>query len=185
MTKKIVFPEYTVYDNFILNVNEILNLVKNKYNNLFLSRSIKESYTPTKENPNGGDALNITSNYTDLYHSIFKTIDKDLITHYPNEITLYRYNIGSFLPKHSDKLLSDDTITDLVFLQSTKNHFKVYTSQYPNGYLIDEIPGRRVIIPENLSHEITPIEKDEEIRYTLKMTWYNNQYNKYNLWSKR
>ena len=128
MIKKLTFKDITIYDNYISNTDEILNLLELKYNKFFLSRSIKESFTSKNDNPNGGDILDVTNIYQDLYNAIFKTISKELVPNFPDEIIIYRYKHGNFLKKHSDELLFDGMVSDLIFLKSSKNHLKVYTT---------------------------------------------------------
>jgi hypothetical protein len=163
------FEEVSICDNFILNTHEILNLINTEYYSYFLSRKIKESFSQ-EQDLNGGDMLIVQKHYS-LYDTIFKTIDKKNVEYYPENVTIYRYQHGNFLPRHRDELLNNKILKDLTFLQTSRNHFKIFTPQFPNGHFIDEIPGRRIILPADLEHEVTKIEIDESIRYTLVMSW--------------
>lgn len=174
MLTKSFFRDVEIYDNYILNTDEIIQLLEKDYNRFFLSRKQKESFSD-KDDLNGGDVFSVERHHN-IYKIIFKTIDKNLIRFYPDEVIIYRYKYGSFLPRHQDPLFTDKMLTDLTFLQSGKNHLKIYTEQFPDGYFIDENPGRRIIVPGDLEHEITKIEKDEITRYTLVMTWYSDYF---------
>ena len=182
MTKIVHFRDIVIYENYITNVNEIIDLLETKYSNRFLDRSLKEA-TSAEEDINGGDIL-IVESHTDLYKTIFKTIEKQIVEYYPDEVDIYRYQYGNYLPPHQDATVTPKMVTDLTFLQSEKNHFKIYTEEHRNGYFIDENPGRRVIIAPDMKHEITPMEKNETTRYTLVMTWYNDKPTK-PWWKKR
>jgi PIN domain nuclease of toxin-antitoxin system len=181
---KINFKNLEVYENYISNCNLIVDLLENKYKTFFIDRQSREKFFSVEDNTQGGDVLPVTKSYTDLYKMIFETISKEITPNYPDYITIYRYYPGSFLKRHKDPLVHKQAITDLIFLQAARNHFKIYTDDYPNGRLIEEIPGRRVIVAEDLEHEITLIEKDELTRYTMTMSWITSRPN-ITWWSQR
>jgi hypothetical protein len=179
------FKNLEIYDNYITNISAIIDLLETKYKNSFMSREMKEKYFSLEKNPNGGDVLLVSETNRDLFNAIFETIDKKITPNYPDLITIYRYYPGSFLQKHRDTALDyQNMITDLTFLQSSSNHLKIYTNEHKNGYLVQENPGRRIIMPEDLEHEITTIEDNEITRYTMTMTWLNSRPN-ISWWSER
>ena len=180
--KIINYRDISIYDDYITNIDEILNLIESKYSDRFLDRKMKES-TSAAEDINGGDIL-IVGMETSLYKTIFKTIDRTVTPTYPDEVDIYRYNYGNYLPRHKDAAVTSSMMTDLIFLKSETNHFKIYTEEYPQGHFVAEIPGRRIIIAPDLEHEITPMNLNESTRYTLVMTWYNDK-DSNSLWKKR
>ncbi len=182
---KTIFKNLEIYDNYISNTNLIVDLLETKYKDFFMSREMKEKFFSLENNTDGGDVLLVSESNKDLYDAIFKTINKEITPNYPDLITIYRYYPGNFLKKHKDQtFVHDHMITDLIFLQSSKNHLKIFTNEYQNGYLVQENPGRRLIMPEDLEHEITIIGDDEITRYTMTMTWLNSRPN-ISWWSQR
>ena len=88
--KIINYRDISIYDDYITNIDEILNLIEYKYSDRFLDRKTKES-TSSEEDINGGDIL-IVGRETTLYQTIFKTIDRTVTQTYPDEVDIYRYN---------------------------------------------------------------------------------------------
>lgn len=181
---KLKFRDLEVYDNYITNCDAIVDLLENKYKTYFIDRQFKEQFFSVEDNTGGGDVLIVTKAYEDLFKTIFQTISKEITPNYPDEITIYRYYPGAFLKKHKDFKINDFMINDLIFLQSSQNHLKFYTKESPNGFFIEELPGRRIILSDELEHEITQINDDEKTRYTMTMAWMSSKPN-ISWWSKR
>ena len=80
-----------------------------------------------------------------------------------------KYEPGDFLKRHRDSV-GGYWKFKLIFLKSTKPHFKWY-DENNQGHFVEEKPGMLLKMPVNLEHEVTEIEQDEEPKYSLALSW--------------
>ena len=83
---------------------------------------------------------------------------------------LNKYEAGDFLPKHKDTWAGYYKFK-LVFLQADRPHFKYY-DENNNAHLVDEKPGALMDMHISTPHEVTPIGKDEQPKYSLALCWF-------------
>lgn len=156
-------------ENYITNVDEILNLIYQEDCN-FVSRKSGQEF----------EFKNIygESNMHSLFHfkmspalqeAIFKTIPKNDMVIPPSSYTINKYLPGAYLPKHRDSAGAYWKF-HLIFLTCDKPHLKVYEE---NGteWLIEEKPGALAEMPIDILHEVTEIGQDEKPKYSLVMAW--------------
>lgn len=158
-------------ENFITNVDEILELVeKNEAN--FSSRSPGDKFEFTNERygPSKLKTLFHFKMSEDLKEAIFKTIRKDYIEIMPDIFCINKYEPGSWLTRHTDSCGTYWKF-DLIFLRTDKPHLKVYGKDFPEGKLIEEKPGSRFIMPISMEHEVTEIGPDEKPKISLVLAW--------------
>lgn len=160
-----------ILDNYVSNVDQILEEVYNHPPQAFKSRS-KESQL-YKFNTICGRGASMS---TMMYHSFSKRLRELCIETVdfgrfpkPTEIAINRYSPGSYLGKHRDGAGLYWKF-QLVFLKSTKSHFTWYDED-DNPHLVEEIPGRGVEMPLHIVHESTEIGPDEEDKYSMVFVW--------------
>lgn len=160
-----------IIDNYITNVDEILEEVYKHPDSAFKNRADKSS--PYKFNTTDGKGALM---YTMMYGSFsdklkelcVKTVDfKNFFL--PTEIAINKYPPGSFLGKHKDGT-GKYWRFQLIFLKSTRSHFTWYDEE-DKPHLVDEIPGRGIEMPLHIKHESTVIDLDEETKYSMVFVW--------------
>ena len=158
-------------ENYITNVDEILELAE-KYHDRFSDRSVGAIHE--FKNDRYGPSCLFTLLYDhmpqDLKEAIFKTIDKKHLEIPPDTCVINRYEPGGWLARHKDHA-GGYWKFQLIFLRTDKPHLKVYSKKYPDGKLIEEIPGSLFHMPLSLEHEVTEIGAEERPKYSLVLTW--------------
>lgn len=158
-------------DNYVTNVDEILEEVYKHPARAFKSRSSESEFY--KFDTICGKGANM---YTMMYHSFspqlqelcVKTVDFGRFPK-PTEVAINRYLPGSYLGKHRDGA-GRYWKFQLVFLKSTRSHFTWYDKE-GNANLVEEIPGRGLEMPLHIIHESTEILPDEEDKYSMVFVW--------------
>lgn len=165
-----MFLDSYIYDNFITNPGEIVKeLQKPEIDCLFKDRNYGafKFYTYDETGAKMFTLMppDVPPYLRDLALSTAKLNRKQP----PDSIAFNKYLPGGFLGKHRD---STGRYWDfnLIFLQSTKSHFVVYDNE-DKPHLIDEVPGRCVDMPLHIIHESTPLDLDEDIKYSMVFTW--------------
>lgn len=156
-------------DNYITNVDEILNLIY-KEDDSFVSRKSGEEYE--FKNIHGESNMHSLFDFkmsTQLKEAIFKTIPKKEMVLPPSSFTVNKYLPGAYLPKHRDSAGSYWKF-HLIFLTCDKPHLKVYEED-GTEWLIEEKPGALAVMPIDIMHEVTQIGQDEKPKYSLVMAW--------------
>ena len=156
--------------NFIENPDEIINILESENQDYLVrkegsKREIKSKY--------GSSSLSTLPEYlaksNKLTEAIYKTT-KHKFDILPDEWMINRYVPGDFLVRHFDDVGRSWKI-DLVILRSDKPHFICFPTDRPEGIMFDETPGERISFPINTEHEVTIIEPEERVRYTLVFLW--------------
>ena len=157
--------------DFITNADEIISLAEKEDCN-FSARDkgardefVNEDYGPSKMK-----TLFHFKMSKDLQDAIFKTVDKTELEIMPDIFCINKYEPGSWLSRHRDSC-GQYWKFYLIFLRTDKPHLKVYNDNYPEGKLIEELPGARFEMPISLEHEVTLIGEDERPKYSLVMGW--------------
>ena len=158
-------------DNYVTNVDEILEEVRKHPSTAFKSRSEESRLYRFKTICGKGASM-----YTMMYHSFspklkelcVETVDFGRFPK-PTEIAINRYPPGSYLGKHRDGA-GGYWKFQLIFLKSTRSHFTWYDRD-DNPHLVEEIPGRGLEMPLHIAHESTEIGLDEEDKYSMVFVW--------------
>ena len=160
---------YEVKENFITNVDEIMELVKeHEMKDKFTNRGIggKEKHA-TKYGESHFKSLFMTEMNDALVETIWKTIPDE--RKWCSQVVVNRYDPGDWLIKHQDSA-GGYWKFKLVFLTEGKPHFK-YWDQDDKEHLVQERKGAMFDMPIDTWHEVTKIEKDEEPKYSLCLIW--------------
>lgn len=163
--------EFWLEENFITNVDEILELADIEKNN-FSNRAeqSEHAFKSKRYGPSKLYTLFSDDMSEKLKQTIIKTIDPKNIEIFPDHIVINRYDPGGFLVRHKDTA-GRYWKFQLIFLRTDKPHLKIYNKKYPEGKLIEEKPGALFHMPLSLEHEVTLIEENEKPKFSLVMAW--------------
>jgi hypothetical protein len=158
-------------DNYVTNVDEILNEVYKHPPEAFKSRG--EGSKLYKFNTMCGKGASM---HTMMYFSFsprlrelcVKTVDFGRFPK-PTEVAINRYPPGSYLGKHKDGT-GGYWKFQLIFLSSEKSHFTWYDRD-DNPHLVEEVPGRCVEMPLHIAHESTALGLHEKDKYSMVFVW--------------
>jgi hypothetical protein len=160
----------TIENNFLENADEVLNIIQQEEHN-FASRNKGSKYEIASTY--GSSSLKTLFQYlvtsSDLENAVFKTL-KDKYEFLPDSWMINKYVPGDYLVRHTDEV-SNTWKIDLIILRSDAPHFKFYTQEFPQGKMIEELPGTKISMPIDTEHEVTMVGEDERPRYTLVLLW--------------
>jgi len=170
MSKKL-FYRVKIIDNYVTNVKEILNEIFNHPPEAFKHRfDGLEIYKFNTLCGKGATMCTMMYNsFSDKLKTLcLKTVDFGSFPK-PTEIAINKYPPGSYLGKHKDGT-GGYWKFQLIFLKSASSHF-VWYDENDNPNQIEEIPGRMVEMPVNITHESTPLSPGEEDKYSMVFIW--------------
>jgi hypothetical protein len=163
--------EFWLEENYITNVDEILELVELEKEYFSDRGEGKESeFSSKRYGPSKLFTLFDKDMSGKLKDAIFKTIDPKHLEIPPDKVVINRYEPGGYLVRHRD-MAGRYWKFQLIFLRTDKPHLKIYNDKYPEGKLIEEKPGALFHMPLSLEHEVTLIEDNERAKYSLVMAW--------------
>jgi len=160
---------YEVKENFITNVDEIMNLVKeHEQKGLFTNRGIGG----TDKHATAYGESHFSSLYEkdmekDLVETVWKTIPEE--RKWCSQIVVNKYKPGDWLVRHQDSS-GGYWKFKLVYLTQGKPHFK-YWDKDDKEHLVQEKKGAMFDMPIDTWHEVTKIEEGEEPKYSLCLIW--------------
>ena len=158
-------------ENYITKCDEIISLAEQQLDK-FSNRG-EGNFHEFKSEKYGASKMYTLFDYNmsqELKDAIFKTIRPEELEIPPDRFIINRYDPGSFLVRHKD-IVGKNWKFQLIFLRSDKPHLKVFNEKYPDGKLIEEIPGALFHMPLTLEHEVTTIEEGERPKFSLVMMW--------------
>lgn len=163
---------WKVVENYITNVDEIMELVKEHEKQgkfTFRGKGGSEKHG-TMYGESHFSSLFQKDMDDNLVNTIWKTIDIDEKNkNWCSQLVVNKYAPGDWLVKHQDSQ-GGYWQFKLVFLTEGKPHFK-YWDDDENEHLVQERKGAMFDMPIRTWHEVTKIENDEDAKYSLCLIW--------------
>jgi hypothetical protein len=160
---------YEVKENFITNVDEIMELVKqHEEQGCFTNRGI--GGTDKHETVYGQSqfsSLYEKDMNSKLVETVWKTIPQE--RKWCSQIVINKYQPGDWLIRHQDSA-GGYWKFKLVYLTQGKPHFK-YWDKDDNEHLVQEKKGAVFEMPIDTWHEVTEMQQGEETKYSLCLIW--------------
>jgi len=160
---------YEVKENFITNVDEIMELVKqHEEQDRFTNRGV--GGTDKHETVYGQSQF--SSLYEkDMNSELIETVWKTILHErkWCSQIVINKYQPGDWLIRHQDSA-GGYWKFKLVYLTQGEPHFK-YWNRDGNEHLVQEKKGAMFDMPIDTWHEVTEIKANEDPKYSLCLIW--------------
>tara|TARA_B100000900_G_scaffold233431_1_gene198201 strand:- start:13386 stop:13898 length:513 start_codon:yes stop_codon:yes gene_type:complete len=160
---------YEVKENFITNVDDIMELVeKHELDNKFTNRGIGGT---DKHATIYGESCFASLYEKDMEEELVETVWKTIPDErqWCSQIVVNRYQPGDWLIRHQDSA-GGYWKFKLVFLTEGKPHFK-YWDKEEKEHLVQEKKGAMFEMPISTWHEVTKIKENEDNKYSLCLIW--------------
>jgi len=163
---------WKVVENYITNVDEIMELVKEHEKQgkfTFRGKGGSEKHG-TMYGESHFSSLFQKDMDDNLVNTIWKTVDIDEKNkNWCSQLVVNKYAPGDWLVRHQDSQ-GGYWQFKLVFLTEGKPHFK-YWDDDEVEHLVQEKKGAMFDMPIRTWHEVTKIETDEDPKYSLCLIW--------------